>query len=687
MSMSNHQSPHTLSNKVRRALGRLFEIDPYLKSYTKTIARRLSKVETIEKRLTGGKIKLTDFASGHEFFGLHFQKDQWILREWAPNADRIFLVGDMTGWQENEAFALERRNDENVWEIRLPPEKLKHLDLYRLRVHWPGGGGDRIPTYARRVVQDPNTLIFNALVWFPDTPYQWLCRDFRRKDEPPLIYEAHIGMAQEKEAVGTFNEFRENVLPRIVKSGYNTIQLMAIQEHPYYGSFGYQVSNFFAASSRFGTPDDLKALIDEAHAAGLAVLMDLVHSHSVTNETEGLSRFDGTLHQYFHDGERGLHKLWDSRCFDYGKIQVLHFLLSNCRFWLDEYHFDGFRFDGITSMLYLHHGLNKAFSAYDDYFGTDVDEDALTYLALANRLIHDLRPDAITIAEDVSGMPGLAASQKNGGFGFDYRFAMGVPDHWIKLIKEVSDENWPLGQLWYELTNRRADEKTISYAESHDQALVGDQSIIFRLIDAAMYDHMRIGDKDITVDRGVALHKMIRLVTLATAGAGYLNFMGNEFGHPDWIDFPREGNNWSYRHARRQWHLVDDPELIYQYIADFDRDMILTAKQFNLLKNPAVNLLYKHSDNKLLIFQRSGLLFAFNFHPHRSYSNYRFEAPAGKYKMLLNSDAPQYGGHKRLIENQEHLSFRGDNAGRKSIFLSLYLPARTAQVYRHTQVI
>ena len=684
MKTSNHQSPHTLSNKVRRALDRLFKIDPYLKPYTKTIARRLSKIETIEKRLTGGKIKLTDFASGHEFFGLHFQKDQWILREWAPNADQIFLIGDMTGWQANDAFALERRNDENVWEIRLPPETLKHLDLYRLRVHWPGDEGDRIPAYARRVVQDPNTLIFNAQVWFPDIPYQWLYPEFGRTDEPPLIYEAHVGMAQEKEAVGTFNEFRENVLPRIVKSGYNTVQLMAIQEHPYYGSFGYQVSNFFAASSRFGTPDELKALIDEAHAAGLAVLMDLVHSHSVTNETEGLSRFDGTLHQYFHDGERGLHKLWDSRCFDYGKIQVLHFLLSNCRFWLDEYHFDGFRFDGITSMLYLHHGLNKAFTAYDDYFGTDMDEEALTYLALANRLIHDLRPDAITIAEDVSGMPGLAASQKSGGFGFDYRFAMGVPDHWIKLIKEVSDEKWPLGHLWHELTNRRADEKTISYAESHDQALVGDKSIIFRLIDAAMYGHMRIGDKDITVDRGVALHKMIRLATLATAGSGYLNFMGNEFGHPEWIDFPRQGNNWSYRHARRQWQLVDNPELIYQYIADFDRDMIFAARQFNILQNPAVNLLYEHSDNKLLIFQRAGLLFAFNFHPHRSCSDYRFEAPAGKYKMLLNSDAPQYGGHKRLIENQEHLTFRGDVAGRKSTFLSLYLPSRTAQVYRHT---
>jgi 1,4-alpha-glucan branching enzyme len=669
---------------VAVALRQLLQSDSYLKPFEKTIAHRLLKIETTEKRMTGEEIKLADFACGHEYFGLHFRDSQWVLREWAPNANRIFLIGDMTGWQENEGFALRCLDDENVWEIRLPPEKLKHLDLYRLRVHWPGGGGDRIPAYARRVVQDPNTLIFNAQVWFPDSLFNWHSRDFRRNDEAPLIYEAHIGMAQEKEAIGSFRQFSENVLPRIADSGYNTIQLMAIQEHPYYGSFGYQVSNFFAVSSRFGTPDDLKALVDKAHAAGLAVLMDLVHSHSVSNETEGLSRFDGTLYQYFHDGERGLHKLWDSRCFDYGKLQILHFLLSNCRFWLDEYRFDGFRFDGITSMLYLHHGQSKAFTAYDDYFGTDVDEDALCYLALANRLIHDLRPDALTIAEDVSGMPGLAASQENGGYGFDYRFAMGIPDYWIKLIKEFSDENWPMGSLWHELTNRRADEKTISYAESHDQALVGDQSIIFRLMGTAIYDHMSIGDGNITAARAVALHKMIRLITLSTAGSGYLNFMGNEFGHPEWIDFPREGNSWSYRYARRQWRLVEDPALKYQYLAKFDRDMIFTAKKFNLLQNPTLDLLYEHSDDKLLIFRRAGLMFAFNFHPSRSYPDYRIEAPAGTYKMILDSDAPQYGGHNRLVADQEHLTLCDRVADRKMDYLSLYLPSRTALVFQRT---
>jgi 1,4-alpha-glucan branching enzyme len=671
-----------MNAKFEKAVRRLLESDPWLKPYEKIIRRRLINIAETEQRLTRGKMSLIDFAAGHAYFGLHFDDEQWIFREWAPNATAIFLIGDMSGWQEKEEFALSALKD-GIWEIRLAADTFDHGDLYRLRIHWPGGSGDRIPAYARRVVQDRQTLIFNAQVWRPDLPYQWQCKNFQCPADPPLIYEVHIGMAQEEGKIGSYQEFATNILPRVAASGYNMLQIMAIPEHPYYGSFGYQVSSFFAASSRFGTPEDFKALVDEAHRCGLAVIIDLIHSHSVSNEVEGLSRFDGTLYQYFHDNPRGRHELWDSRCFDYGKHQVLHFLLSNCRFWLDEYRLDGYRFDGITSMLYLHHGMNKAFTSYDDYFNESVDEGALTYLALANRVIHAVRPDAITIAEDISGMPGLAARAENGGFGFDYRFAMGVPDFWIKLIKEKADEHWPINHLWYELNNRRREEKTISYAESHDQALVGDQSIIFRLIGADMYDHMHIGSQNVKVDRGLALQKMIRLITLGTAGNGYLNFMGNEFGHPEWIDFPRQGNNWSYHYARRQWHLVDDPNLKYQFLARFDRDMIELAKTYRLLETPHRRLLYEHCDNKLIIFERAGLLFAFNFHPFNSYSDYRFEAPGGTYRMLLDSDASQYGGHNRLTAAQEHLSLPAKDDQEGKNFLSLYLPSRTAIVLQY----
>ena len=661
-------------------LKRLLDSDPYLRPYEEVLRKRMARVHETENRLTMGRMSLSEFALGHEYFGLHFNGSDWVFREWAPNATSVYLIGDMSGWQERKRFALEPVGKEGVWEIRLASKTLKHGDLYRLRIHWPDGKGDRIPAYARRVVQDPETLIFNAQVWLPPSPYKWKCNDFQPAQTPLFIYEAHVGIAQEKQKVGSYREFTNRILKRIIKAGYNTLQLMAIPEHPYYASFGYHVSSFFAASSRFGTPEELKELIDSAHAAGISVIIDIIHSHAVSNEVEGLSLFDGTRYQYFHDGPRGYHKAWDSRCFDFGKPQVLHFLLSNCKFWLDEYRVDGFRFDGITSMLYFHHGLGKAFTSYADYFDDSVDEEALVYLVLANRLIHDVRPDAITIAEDISGMPGLAAPLSEGGIGFDYRFAMGVPDYWIRLTKDIMDENWDMGNLWHELTNRRKDEKTISYAESHDQALVGDQTLIFRLIGSDMYDHMSIHDRNIRVDRGMALHKLIRLITLATAGSGYLNFMGNEFGHPEWIDFPRKENSWSYRYARRQWHLVDDTNLKYHLLARFDHDMIALAQQYRLLEIQGPALLFEHFGDKVIAFERAGLLFVFNFHPSNSYVDYQFEALPGKYRMVFDSDAERYGGHGRLLLDQYHETSIDVSGDRKRHLISLYLPTRTAFV-------
>ena len=317
--------------------------------------------------------------------------------------------------------------------------------------------------------------------------------------------------------------------------------------------------------------------------------MDLVHSHSVRNVNEGLGLFDGSPGQYFHTGDRRIHRAWDSLCFDYGKDSVIHFLLSNCSYWLEEYKFDGFRFDGITSMIYYDHGLEKNFTSYNDYFDGNQDEDALIYLYLANKLIQQIRPGALTIAEEMSGMPGIAAPTERNGYGFSYRLSMGVPDFWIKLVKETMDENWDMGKLMYELTQHRPEEKIISYCESHDQALVGDKTLIFRMIDAEMYNGMSKSYHSLTIDRGIALHKMIRLITFATSGGGYLNFMGNEFGHPEWIDFPREGNNWSFKYARRQWHLADNKDLKYFDLANFDRKMVKLHNDFKILDDLYIN--------------------------------------------------------------------------------------------------
>lgn len=655
------------------------QVDELLQPYAEVINGRTKSALDKERELSPSS--LLDFANGYQYYGIHKIKHQWVIREWAPHASEMYLTGEFSAWLPSDEFKFRKTTNGN-FELKLKEHCLQHLDLYKLQVVWPGGSGERIPVWATRVVQDEDTKLFSAQVWCPDTEYQWkhkaphICH-------VPLIYEAHIGMATEKEGLGTYKEFKELILPRIKTAGYRTIQLMAIQEHPYYGSFGYHVSSLFAASSRFGTPDDLKALIDEAHRMGISVIMDMVHSHAVKNELEGIGLFDGSPYQFFHDGERREHQAWDSLCYNYAKNEVLHLLLSNLKYWLDEYRFDGFRFDGVTSMLYLDHGLSRDFTSYNMYFDGEQDEDAVTYFILANKLIKEYNINTLSIAEEMSGYPGLSSPVEQGGLGFDYRLAMGTPDYWIKLIKELKDEEWDVANIFYELSNKRAEEKTISYAESHDQALVGDQTIIFRLIKNDMYRAMSKQDKSLAVDRGVALHKMIRLMTFCCAGNGYLNFMGNEFGHPEWIDFPREGNNWSYKHARRQWSLVDNTDLRYEQLNAFDRAMLNLQVQYAFLNDTFIQCTTANEEDQVFAVKRKDLLFVFNLNPTESFTYYGILAPAGHYKTVLNSDADQFNGFNRIDEKVNYFTKPEAKLSNKHR-VYLYLPSRTALVLKHT---
>ena len=647
-----------MSNKT------LVDLDQWLAPHKSTIQAREKYISSKLKKVLSGKTP-AEFAMGFLHFGLHKTDVGWTFREWAPNATRMFLVGDFSDWKEREEFAL-NRDKNGEWSINLPENSLRHGQKYKLRVYWSGGDGWRLPSYANYVVQDENSIDFSSVVWSPKTPYNWQ-NNTPPKPKVPLIYEAHVGMSSQKEKVASFSEFTAEVLPRIKESGYNTIQLMAIAEHPYYGSFGYHVSNFFAVSSRFGTPDDFKKLVDTAHGMGLRVIIDLVHAHAAKNEVEGLGNFAGDPTQYFKPTN---HPEWDSRLFDYGKPEVLHFLASNCRWWLDEYHIDGFRFDGVTSMIYHDHGLGKSFTSYDDYFRDNVDKDALAYLRLANETIHSVHPDATTIAEEMSGFPGLGASAKDGGLGFDYRLQMGAPDLWIKTLKEKNDEDWDLGQLAYTLSSHRPEEKVINYTESHDQALVGDKTLIFRLIDKNMYWHMDKIDPDLKTERGIALHKLIRLMTAGLHGGGYLNFMGNEFGHPEWIDFPREGNNWSFKHARRQWNLRDNGFLKYQWLGDFDAALMKVIGQID---NSDIQHLTVRQSDHTASFMHGDFLFVINFSPDKSHSNYAVPAEAGSYKLALSSDDKNFGGQERIDHNSRFFTSPADNSHN----LKVYLPART----------
>ena len=654
---------------------RITELDPHLRPYEKDI-ENLMKAYHIKKRELVGTGRIADFANAHLYFGIHPTGDGWVYREWAPGAEAMFFTGDFNGW---ELYATPMKKLENgVFEVSLlgkdalrPGQKVQAIVIH------DGETLRRIPLYATRVVQDPVTYLWCAEVT-ERTAFPWTDQGFR-PEKTPFIYECHIGMAGEEGKVSSYTEFKENILPRVRALGYNTLQIMAIMEHPYYGSFGYQVSNFFAASSRYGTAEELKELIDTAHGMGIAVLLDVVHSHAVKNTLDGINQFDGTDYQFFHEGPRGDHPAWGTKLFDYGKNEVLHFLLSNLKFWMEEYHFDGFRFDGVTSMLYHNHGLGVNFTGYPSYFSMNTDIEAITYLQLANEMVRQVNPNAITIAEDTSALPGLCLPVVDGGVGFDYRLAMGEPDMWIKLIKEVPDEWWDIGHIWAELTSRRPKEKVIGYCESHDQALVGDKTIMFRLCDKEMYYSMGIDQPNMIVDRGVALHKLLRLVTISLGGEGYLTFMGNEFGHPEWIDFPREGNGWSHHYCRRQWSLADNPDTKYKFLNAFEHAMIAMARKTRMLTGKIEYLNIDHS-NKTMAYRRGKTVFLFNFHPFSSQENYFVPVKeAGEYEVILSSDDGAFGGQDRVSGTYVYKTEKNEQG---QLGIRIYIPSRCAVVLK-----
>ncbi|KAI5787169.1 glycoside hydrolase superfamily [Geopyxis carbonaria] len=656
----------------------VIKLDPWLGPFKKDLQTRFAKTKDWINKLDEHEGGLEKFSRGYEKYGFVIADNGDIdYREWAPNALTAHLFGDFNNWSR-ESHPM-KKNPYGVWEIHIPAvggkAAIPHGSKVKITMECPSGEViDRIPAWIQRVTQDLDVSpVYDAVFWNP--PKKFVFKNQRPpKPRSARVYEAHVGISTPEHRVGTYKEFTTDTLPRIHKLGYNVLQLMAIQEHAYYASFGYQVTSFFAVSSRYGTPEDLKELIDTAHGLGITVLLDIVHSHACKNVLDGLNMFDGSDHCYFHEGARGRHELWDSRLFNYGSHEVLRFLLSNLRFYMEQFNFDGFRFDGVTSILYSHHGIGTGFSGgYHEYFGDNVDEEGLIYLMLANEMLHQLYPDCITIAEDVSGMPALCLKLALGGVGFDYRLAMAIPDMWIKILKEKKDEDWDMAGICWTLTNRRDGEKTIAYAESHDQALVGDKSILMWLCDKELYTHMsKVTDYTPVIDRGISLHKMIRMLTHSLGGEGYLNFEGNEFGHPEWLDFPRAGNNNSFHYARRQFNLIDDDLLRYQWLNDFDAAMQHLEETYGWLSSPQAYISLKHEVDKVIVFERAGLLWIFNFHPTNSYTDYRVGVEqAGTYKTVLNSDREEFGGWKRIDESVKFYTtnFRWNE---RSNFLQVY---------------
>ncbi|CED82984.1 1,4-alpha-glucan branching enzyme/starch branching enzyme II [Phaffia rhodozyma] len=554
--------------------------DWYLNARFKHFQQSLEKLKTI---YPGG---LDEFSSGYLKMGLVLHDDNSITyTEWAEGIIEASLIGDFNAFNPS-AHLLKHEIDEHTgssyWTIHLPVMENGQPQIplgseVKIRITLPSGESlDRFPAWVLRATQsqNPPEVLFRARIERLPPIYNG-ARPLAPRT--PKIYEAHIGAATSKpHAIGTFEEFEKNVLWRVKAGGYNTLQLMGIMEHPYYASYGYQVSSFFAVSSRFGSIASLTSLIDAAHKQGIRVILDVVHGHSCTNDMESLNMFNGTRGMYFSEDSKGDHPIWGT-------------------------------------------AVNQSWTGnYGQYFSSDTDHAGVEYFMLANHIIKTLFPFVTTIAEDTAGFPTLALSTDIGGLGFDYRLTLGPAYHLFHLLKtEPDDANWSVRDIVASLGNRRLQlgEKTIAFVESHDQCIEGGKTMSQWLFDDEIYTQMSVFQTPTPkVERAMALHKMLRLMVFAFAGEGYMNFMGNEFGHPEWLVFPSVQNGFHTTHCRRQWDLADfSRDLRYRDLARFDREMLEAEERGQWGSAELGHVWTQDEDSRLVVFTRANHLFIFNW--------------------------------------------------------------------------
>ncbi|KAK7287576.1 hypothetical protein RIF29_00857 [Crotalaria pallida] len=583
------------------------------------------------------------------------------------------------------AYWIETRKGRKAWLKKYIPA-IPHGSKYRVYFNTPNGPLERVPAWATYVQPAVDGTQAYAIHWEPPPEHVYKWKNTSPKVPKSLrIYEAHVGISGSEPKISSFNEFTDKVLPHIMETGYNAIQLIGVVEHKDYFTVGYRVTNFYAVSSRYGTPDDFKRLVDEAHGLGLLVFLEIVHSYAAADENVGLSMFDGSNDCYFHSGKRGQHKFWGTRMFKYGDPDVLHFLLSNLNWWIVEYQVDGFQFHSLSSMIYTHNGFASFTGDLEEYCNQYVDKDALLYLILANEILHALYPNIITIAEDATFYPGLCEPTSQGGLGFDYYVNLSVSEMWSTFLESVPDNEWSMTKIVNTLVSDRAyADKMLMYAENHNQSISGRRSfaeILFGEIDEHSHHYKE------SLVRGSSLHKMIRLITLTIGGRAYLNFMGNEFGHPKRVEFPTSSNNFSYSLANRQWDLLAK-EGLNRDLFSFDKDMMKLDENARVLSRRFPYLHHVNDSSMVISYIRGPLLFIFNFHPTDSYDNYSIGVEeAGEYQVILNTDEIKYGGQGCLKEDQyfqKTVSKRVDGL-RNS--LEVPLPSRTAQVYKLRRIL
>ncbi|MGE0448840.1 MAG: 1,4-alpha-glucan branching protein GlgB [Vicinamibacterales bacterium] len=579
---------------------------------------------------------------------------------WAPNAQRVSVVGDFNGW-DGRIHPMRVSIDSGIWEIFVPDLPDGERYKFEIRTH----GGELLKK------SDPFAVAFEhppqtASVVRDISGYQWNDGDWMASradrggwmNRPMSIYEVHLGswarVPEEEKRPLTYRELAHRLVPYVREMGFTHIELLPIMEHPFAGSWGYQVIGFFAPTSRHGSPEDFKYFIDACHRAGIGVILDWVPGH-FPKDAHGLARFDGTALYEHADPRQGEHQDWGTLIFNYGRNEVRNFLLSNALFWLEEYHVDGLRVDAVASMLYLDYSRRPGEWIPNRYGGRE-NLDAIDFLRRLNALTHGEHPGTMTAAEESTAFPGVSRPAHLGGLGFTYKWNMGWMHDMLEYVQtDAIYRRWSHTLVTFSMLYNYTENFILPL--SHDEVVHGKRALLDKM-------------------PGDAWQKYASLRTLYGFMLGHpgkkLLFMGGEFG---------QWREWNHDESL-DWHLLDDPSHagLRLYVQALNRLLQTEASLYEADFEPGGFRWIDCNDNEnsVVAFLRTAreahdfVVVVVNFTPVARHE-YRVGVPApGYYAELLNSDSSLFGGSD--VGNEGGVSSEAIAAHGFAHSLSLTLP-------------
>jgi 1,4-alpha-glucan branching enzyme len=551
---------------------------------------------------------------------------------WAPNATRVSVIGDFNGW-DGRVHPMRLLTPSGIWELFVPdlPDGEKYKFEIRTREGHlleksdPFGVAFEIPPQTASVVRDISRYTWGDAAWMESraSNREWL-------ERPMSVYEVHLGswarVPEEGERYLRYSELVEKLVPYVQEMGFTHVEFLPVMEHPFSGSWGYQVLGFFAPTSRYGSPEEFKALVDAFHRAGIGVILDWVPGHFPKDE-HGLARFDGTALFEHADPRQGEHQDWGTLIFNYGRNEVRNFLLSNALFWLEEYHVDGLRVDAVASMLYLDYSRTEGNWIPNRYGGRE-NLEAIEFLQRLNTLTHGQYPGTITAAEESTAFPGVSRPVHLGGLGFTYKWNMGwMHDMLAYLEQDAVYRRWSHELVTFSMLYAHSENFILPL--SHDEVVHGKRALLDKM-------------------PGDAWQKYATLRTLLGFMYGHpgkkLLFMGGEFG---------QWREWNHDRSL-DWHLLEDPahKALQDYVRTLNAHLRTQPALYELDVDPAgFRWIDCHDhENSVVSFVRTArqsddfVVWVFNFTPVPR-GDYRLGMPApGYYAELLNSDSALFGG-------------------------------------------